>query len=159
MRTCVYPGSFDPLTLGHLDLICRAHDIFDEVIVAVLVNASKKPVFSVQERMEMIRDAVTGLEHVTVDAFDGLLVDYAKSKKASVILRGLRAVSDFEYELQIATLNNEMAPDVETLFMMSQPQYSFLSSSIVREVGSYGRDLRPFVPSQIVDRVSQRLRK
>ena len=129
-RIAICPGSFDPITNGHLDIIERAAPIFDEIIVAVLNNSSKQPLFSVQERMELISEVTEHLPHIKVDAFNGLLVDYASTVGADVIVRGLRAVSDFEYEMQVASINKKMNDQIETLFMMTNNQYSFLSSSV-----------------------------
>ncbi|MEW9034164.1 MAG: pantetheine-phosphate adenylyltransferase, partial [Planifilum fimeticola] len=133
MSIAVYPGSFDPITYGHLDIIRRGCRVFDRLIVAVLHNASKQPLFTVEERMALIHEVTKEMPNVEVDSFDGLLVDYIRSIKADVILRGLRAISDFEYELQIASINREMNKEAETLFMMTNNKYSFLSSGIVKE--------------------------
>lgn len=148
-RIAICPGSFDPITNGHLDIIERAAAIFDEVIVAVLENSSKSPLFDVDERLTLIRDVTAHLPNVSADSFDGLLVDYAAKREAATIVRGLRAVSDFEYELQIASINKKLNEDVETLFMMTNSQYSFLSSSIVKEVAKYGAPVAEMVPTQV----------
>ncbi|KKB39236.1 pantetheine-phosphate adenylyltransferase [Bacillus thermotolerans] len=145
-RIAVCPGSFDPITNGHLDIIQRGTEIFDKVYVVVLSNSSKTPLFSTEERMELIREATNHLPNVEVDSFNGLLVDYARKVEANVILRGLRAVSDFEYEMRITSMNKVLNDDVETLFMMTKSQYSFLSSSIVKEVAKYNGDITGFVP-------------
>ena len=145
-RLAVCPGSFDPLTNGHLDIISRGATIFDEVIVAVFNNAEKSPLFSVEERINLIVEATKDIPNVTVDASEGLLVDYARNKKANVILRGLRAVSDFEYEMQITSMNRRLDRNIETFFMMTNNQYSFLSSSIVKEVAKYRADVSDLVP-------------
>lgn len=152
-RIAVYPGSFDPVTNGHLDVIRRAARIFDEVIVAVLLNSSKKPLFDVDERIEMIEAVVKEIPNVRVDTFTGLLVDYMKKNRATVIIKGLRAVSDFEYEFQMALMNSKLDPEIETLFMMTNSQYSYLSSSIVKEVGHLGGALDELVPDAILGRV------
>jgi pantetheine-phosphate adenylyltransferase len=144
-HTAIYPGTFDPLTLGHLDLIERATHIFDQVIVAVVVNSRKAPCFSAEDRMAMVRASVKNMKNVSVDAFDGLLVTYARSIKVHVLLRGLRAFSDFEYEFQMALTNRKLAPDVETLFMMPKEIHSYVSSSIVRRVAMFGGDIGGFV--------------
>ncbi|MGI6003862.1 MAG: pantetheine-phosphate adenylyltransferase [Christensenellales bacterium] len=156
----VYPGSFDPITNGHMDIIRRAAVLADELVVAVLRNSEKrKPLFSVEERAELIRRSVAGIENVVVDTFDGLLVDYARGQKAQAIVRGLRAMSDFESELQMASMNHRLAPDIEMLFLMTGGEYSFLSSSMVKELGSYDADISGLVPDVIVDTVRNRLHR
>lgn len=149
MGIAVYPGSFDPITYGHLDIIQRGSRVFDRLIVAVLHNSSKKPLFTLEERMRLIREVTRDIPNVEVDCFEGLLVDYIRSIKADVILRGLRAISDFEYELQIASINREMNNEAETLFMMTNNKYSFLSSSIVKEFAQYGADVGELVPGVV----------
>jgi len=145
-KIAVYPGSFDPLTFGHLDIINRASRIFDEVIIAVARNEKKNPLFTVDERVELIKKAMDGNERAKVDTFDGLLIDYVHANKAGVIIRGLRAISDFEYELQMAQINRSIAKDVETVFLMTSVFYSFLSSSIVKEVSSLNGPVDGLVP-------------
>ncbi|MBR0578891.1 pantetheine-phosphate adenylyltransferase [Bacillus altitudinis] len=145
----VCPGSFDPVTLGHLDIIKRGSKIFDEVYVCVLNNSSKKPLFTVEERCELIRQATKELPNIKVESFHGLLVDYAKQKEAKVILRGLRAVTDFEYEMQGTSMNKVLNDDIETFFMMTNNQYSFLSSSIVKEVAKYHGSVKELVPQEV----------
>lgn len=142
----VCPGSFDPITNGHLDIIVRGAKIFDEIYVSVLNNSTKTPLFSVQERIELIKEVTKDIPNVKVDSFDGLLVDYAKSVNANALIRGLRAVSDFEYEMQNASMNRVLDDAVETFFIMTNNQYSFLSSSIVKEVAKYGGDISELVP-------------
>jgi len=149
MRKAVYPGTFDPVTNGHLDLIQRGLKIFDQVVVAVALNPKKEPLFSTAERLQMLREAVQGLQGVKVEAFHGLLVDYVLSQGAVAIIRGLRAVSDFEYELQMALMNRRLSAQVETVFMMPPEEYSFLSSSIIKEVASFGGSLRGLVPPHV----------
>jgi len=149
MAIAVCSGSFDPVTYGHLDIITRGSKVFDKVIVAVLINAKKKSLFSVEERLELLREATAGLDNVEVDSFDGLLIDYMKKRDAQVIIRGLRAVSDFEYEMQVASINKKLNDDVETFFMMTSNQYSYLSSSIVKEVAGYKASVRDFVPPAV----------
>ncbi|PFS03110.1 pantetheine-phosphate adenylyltransferase [Bacillus thuringiensis] len=144
-------GSFDPITLGHLDIIKRGAKVFDEVYVVVLNNSSKKPFFSVEERLELIREATKDIPNVKVDSHSGLLVEYAKMRNANAILRGLRAVSDFEYEMQITSMNRKLDENIETFFIMTNNQYSFLSSSIVKEVARYGGSVVDIVPP-IVER-------
>lgn len=156
-RICVYPGSFDPVTNGHLDLIERGSALFDEVIVAVLHNPSKRGCFPVEKRLELLKRACAHLPNVRFDCFDGLLVDYMRKTQARVILRGLRAVTDFENEFQMAQLNHEMAPEVETLFLMTSPRHAYLSSSAVREIGMFGGDISPFVPGCVAEEVAQAL--
>ena len=142
----VCPGSFDPVTYGHLDIIRRGAKVFDQVYVAVLKNSSKKPLFSVEERMELLKEVVKPFPNVVVESFNGLLVDHARSKNATTILRGLRAVSDFEYEMQITSMNRVLDENIETFFMMTNSQYAFLSSSIVKEVAKYNGNISDLVP-------------
>lgn len=142
----VYPGSFDPITNGHLNIIRRASELFSPLVVAVLENPSKKPLFSVEERVQMIRESVEDLECVTVSSYYGLLVDYAQELGAGAIVRGLRAISDFEFEFQLAAMNHKLCPDIETVFMMTNTEYSFLSSSAIREAASFGGCVRDLVP-------------
>ena len=156
-KICVYPGSFDPVTNGHLDIIQRAASIFDEVIVAILINPSKTGRFSIEKRLEMLQKVCVHLPNVRFDRFDGLLVDYMRHSGAKVIVRGLRAVTDFENEFQMAQLNHQLAPDVETLFLMTSPQHAYLSSSAVREIGMFGGDIAPFVPAPIAQEVASML--
>jgi pantetheine-phosphate adenylyltransferase len=158
MRRAVCPGSFDPVTNGHLDIIGRASRIFDEVIVAVLVNESKQGLFSIEERIDMLREVVKPYGNVRVEAFRGLLVDFCRAQQASVVVKGLRAVSDFDYELQMAQMNIGLA-GVETLFMPTNPQHSFLSSSLVKDVAKWGGDVGPHVPEVVVRRLADRLRR
>ncbi|NEK57504.1 pantetheine-phosphate adenylyltransferase [Geodermatophilus sabuli] len=148
MRRAVCPGSFDPVTNGHVDVINRAAALYDELVVAVLVNPGKAGLFSVEERMELLRDAVAGLPTVTVDSFEGLLVDYCRSNDIPVIVKGLRAVSDFEYELQMAQMNRELAA-VETLFVPTAPQVGHLSSSLVKQIATFGGDVSSLVPEAV----------
>lgn len=145
----VCPGSFDPVTYGHLDIIQRAAKIFDHVIVAVLNNASKQPLFTVEERLDLLRQVTKDIPGVEIDSFDGLLIDYMRRKGANIIVRGLRAVSDFEYELQTASINRKLDDTIETFFMMTNNKYSFLSSSIVKEVAKYGGPVSDLVPPQV----------
>ncbi len=145
----VCPGSFDPVTNGHLDIIRRGAKVFDEVYVVVLSNSSKKPLFTTDERRELIRKVTKDIKNVKVDSFNGLLVDYAKSIHANAIIRGLRAVSDFEYEMQITSMNRVLNENIETFFIMTNNQYSFLSSSIVKEVAKYNADISELVPWEV----------
>jgi len=156
MRRAVCPGSFDPVTLGHLDIVGRASAIYDEVTVAVLVNKKKSSLFTVEERLEMLREVTAAYGNVVVDSFTGLLVDWCRTKRVPVIVKGLRAVSDFDYELQMAQMNHGLA-GVETLFMTTNPLFSFLSSSLVKEVATYGGDVAHLVPGPVHRRLSERL--
>lgn len=155
MRRAVCPGSFDPVTNGHVDVINRASGLYDELVVAVLVNPGKAGLFSVTERMELIREAVADLPNVRVDSFQGLLVDYCRSQDIPVIVKGLRAVSDFEYELQMAQMNRELAA-VETLFVPTAPQVGHLSSSLVKQIAGFGGDVSRLVPKVVDDRLRER---
>jgi pantetheine-phosphate adenylyltransferase len=148
-KIAVYPGSFDPITYGHLDIINRGLKVFDEVIVAVACNSQKNALFSFDERVDMIRQVIGDQERVTVDTFTGLLIDYVATRKAHVVIRGLRAISDFEYEFQIAQMNSCISQNVETLFMMTSLQYGYLSSSIVKEVCSLNGNIDSFVPPEV----------
>jgi pantetheine-phosphate adenylyltransferase len=149
MRTAIYPGSFDPLTNGHLDVVQRAAKLFDNVIVAVAKNEGKNPLFTLNERLALVKKAIEHLPNVQADAFDGLLVEYVVSKKAQAILRGLRAVSDFEFEFQLALMNRKLNENVETIFMMPKDTYTFLSSRIVKEIARLGGDVSPFVTPNV----------
>ncbi|MCC7104909.1 MAG: pantetheine-phosphate adenylyltransferase [Chloroflexi bacterium] len=152
-RLAVYPGSFDPLTNGHVDIIERGSSLFDEILVAVLVNADKQPLFTASERIAMISDVFQHRANVTVDTFDGLLVEYAQRRSASVIVRGLRAVSDFEYEFQMALMNRRLAPQLETVFMMPAEQYTYISSKLIKEVFMLGGEVRGLVPPVVEDQL------
>lgn len=156
MRTVVYPGSFDPCTNGHIDIISRASRLFDRVIVAVLINNSKSPLFTAGERVEMLKTAVADYSNVEVFSFDGLLVDFMKAVKADVIIKGIRAVSDFEYEFQMALTNHELYNDAETLFIPTSKDYMFLSSSIVKEIAGYGGSLEGLVPDSLIPVINKR---
>ena len=156
MRKAVCPGSFDPVTNGHLDIISRASDLFDEVTVAVLINKSKQGMFSVDERLEMLRIVAAGYPNVKIDAFEGLLVDFCKANGITAIVKGLRAISDFDYELQMAQMNRSLA-GVETVFVPTSPEYSFLASSLVKEVATYGGDVSGLVPEDVLRRLRDRL--
>jgi pantetheine-phosphate adenylyltransferase len=157
-RLAVFPGSFDPLTNGHVDIIERGTHLFEKIIVAILVNAEKSPLFSMDERVEIVRSAFKGKPSVEVDTFDGLLVDYVERRKANVIVRGLRALSDFETEFQMALMNRRLAPNVETVFMMPAEQYTYISSRLIKEVFSLGGQVRGLVPEIVVTRLQEKQR-
>ena len=159
MKIAVYPGSFDPITNGHLDIIERGSKVFDEVIVAVLVNVEKKGLFDYDERVELIRRVTKHLHNVSVESYNGLLVDLMREKKSTVILKGLRVVSDFEYELQMALMNNKLDPNVETVFMMTNAKYSFLSSSSVKQVAKFGGCIEGLVPDEIISDVTRKIKQ
>lgn len=152
----VYPGTFDPVTNGHIDLVERSLRIFDEVIVAVAANPRKQPLFSLKERMELFGKAVSRYRRVKIEGFDGLLVDYVRRKKAAGIIRGLRAVSDFEYEMQMALMNRRLDCTIETVFLMPNVEYSFITSTIVREAASYGGDVSSLVPKVVVEKLKKK---
>ena len=153
MRRAVYPGSFDPVTFGHLDMIERSSKMVDELVVGVLHNSAKNSLFSLEERVNMIKEMTRDLPNVRVESFDGLLVDYMSQINANIIIRGLRAVTDFEYELQLAQINHVQKEDIETVFLITNLKYSYLSSTIVKEIASYGGDISKFVPEQLIDRI------
>jgi pantetheine-phosphate adenylyltransferase len=155
-RVAVYPGSFDPLTNGHVDIIRRGVRLFDRIVVAVLVNAGKRPLFSVEERVEIVRETFGAHPRVEVDTFDGLLVDYVRRRQLQVIVRGLRAVADFEYELQMALMNRHLDASVETVFMMPAEQYTYVSSRLVKEVAALGGSLSGLVPAHVETRLKAR---
>lgn len=155
-KIVLYPGTFDPITNGHLDLIERATRLFDKVIVAVANSSGKNPLFDIHQRIALVEDSVADLENVTVCGFKGLLVDLAKEKNATVLLRGLRVVSDFEYEFQLANMNRQLAPEIESLFLTPSQQYSFISSTLVREVASLGGDVSRFVPPVVLTELHNR---
>ena len=159
MRIAVYPGSFDPVTSGHIDIITRASKVYDKIIVVVSKNSSKKPLFTVEERMDFIKRSTTHLPNVEVDSSDGMLVEYVKKAGSHVIIKGLRAVSDFEYEFQMALANKKIEPEIETLFMMTDARYSYLSSSIVKEMASLGADFTDLVPGVIINDIKNKFQK
>ncbi|MCW5980939.1 MAG: pantetheine-phosphate adenylyltransferase [Bryobacteraceae bacterium] len=152
----IYPGSFDPFTNGHLDLIERCTHLFDKLVVAILRNENKQPLFTVEERTEMMREVLRDHAHVEVDSFDGLLVDYAARRKAMVIVRGIRAISDYEYELQMALMNRRLRPEIETVFLMASEAYSFISSKLVKEVAALGGSISGLVPPEIEAKLVKR---
>ena len=157
MRTVIYPGSFDPLTNGHLDVVQRATKLFDRVIVAVARNESKHPLFTLEERVQMVARAVRQLPHVEADSFEGLLMDYVERRSAQAVIRGLRAVSDFEFEFQLALMNRKLNERIETIFMMPKDTYTFLSSRIVKEIASLGGDVSAFVPADVRAALAEKL--
>ncbi len=158
-QIAIYPGTFDPVTNGHIDLINRAHEIFSDVIVAVAHNPQKKPLFSFAERMAMLKQAVNGMEGVTVTHFDGLVVDFARKQKARVLIRGLRMLSDFEYEFQMALTNRKLAGDIETIFLMPHESYSYLSAKLIKEAAALGADISSFVPDYVDRALARKLRR
>ena len=158
MRTAIYPGSFDPLTNGHLDVIQRAAKLFDRVIVAVAKNDSKRPQFTLTERLALVKTAVRHLPHVEADSFDGLLIEYVAQQKAQAVVRGLRAVSDFEFEFQLALMNRKLNDNFETIFMMPKDTYTFLSSRIVKEIAKLGGDVSSFVPPHVQTALIKKLK-
>jgi len=157
MRIAVYPGSFDPVTLGHLDIIERSCKLFDKVIVAVMINSSKRPMFSVDERVALLREATKNFPNVSVDCHEGLLIDYLKKADAKILVKGLRAISDFESEFQMASVNQKLCPEVETVFIMTRTEYMYLSSSIVKEVGTLGGDITNFVTENVRVAIEQKV--
>lgn len=158
MKTAVYPGSFDPITNGHLDIIERSSKIFDKVYVAILNNSSKKSLFTVEERCELIERVTKKIPNIEITSFDGLLINFVREKGSNVIIKGLRAISDFEYEFQMALTNNKLAPDIETLFMMTSAQNQYLSSSIVKEMAMYKANLDGLVPDEIQEDIYNRFK-
>ena len=155
----IYPGSFDPVTNGHLDLIARGAKIFDHLVVAILRNSSKNPLFTVEERVEMLTEGVGSFSNVSIATFDGLLVDFAQDQQAQAVMRGIRAISDYEYEFQMALMNRRLAPELETIFMMPDAKYSFVSSRLVKEVFVLGGSIEGLVPQFVIDRLKQRVPK
>jgi pantetheine-phosphate adenylyltransferase len=158
MKLAVYPGSFDPLTNGHVDIIERGTHLFDKIVVAILVNVEKSPLFTMEERVDILREVFKGRPNVEVDTFDGLLVDYVAKRKADVIVRGLRALSDFETEFQMALMNRRLSPDIETVFMMPAEQYTYISSRLIKEVFSLGGQVRGLVPEIVESRLTEKQR-
>jgi pantetheine-phosphate adenylyltransferase len=159
MRTAIYPGSFDPLTNGHLDVVQRAAKLFDRVVVAIAKNESKNPLFTLNERLALVKQAVKHLPNVEADAFDGLLIEYVARRKAHVVVRGLRAVSDFEFEFQLALMNRKLNENIEAIFMMPKDTYTFLSSRIVKEIARLGGDVSPFVPAHVQSALAKKFNR
>lgn len=158
-KKAIYPGTFDPITYGHLDIIQRSAEMVDELIVGVLNNKGKSPLFTPEERVEMIKDAVKDIPNVKVLAFDGLLIEFAKKQKATIIIRGLRAVTDFEYELQMSQTNRVLSPEVDTIFLTTSLKWAYLSSSTVKEVAAFGGDVSKFVPKKVAKQIIARYSK
>lgn len=158
MSVAVYPGSFDPVTLGHYDIIKRSAKMFDHVIIGVLNNTSKTPLFSLEERVNMLKDTVSDLDNVSVESFNGLLVDFVRKKNTNIIIRGLRALTDFDLEMQMAQSNRMVAPDVDTVFLSTSLEYSYLSSSVVKEYARYDVDLNEFVPKCVVSKLLDKMK-
>ncbi|HHJ53534.1 MAG TPA: pantetheine-phosphate adenylyltransferase [Caldithrix abyssi] len=156
-KIAIYPGTFDPITLGHIDLIERSSELFNKVIVTIAVNPSKKPLFDVNERMEMIEDAIAPFDNVTVAKFDGLIVDFARDVGAKVIIRGLRAITDFEYEFQMALMNRQLADDITTVFLMPHEKYTYLNSTIIKNVANFGGDIEKFVTKFVQKKLIEKL--
>ena len=154
-RIAIYPGTFDPVTNGHIDIIRRALNIFDKLIVSVALNPRKNPLFSIEQRVNFIRQGLKGIKHVEILPFDNLLTDFAQANNASVIIKGLRAVSDFEYELQMGLMNRNLDESIETLFMIPSQEYAFLSSSFVKEIAKHGGDIHKLVPKIVVEKLSE----
>lgn len=157
MKKAIYPGSFDPVTLGHMDVIARSAKLADELVVVIMINEGKKPLFSIEERVTMLKQATEDIGNVRIEYYKGLLIDFAKKENAHMIVRGLRAVTDFEYELQMAQTNRVLAPQIDTLFLTTALEYSYLSSSIVKEVAGFGGDISRFVPDIIKEQVMKKV--
>ena len=158
MLRAIYPGSFDPVTYGHLDIIKRSCKIVDELVVGVLNNKAKTPLFSVEERVKMLEEATKDIENIRIVPFEGLLVEFAKIMEAKMVVRGLRAITDFEYELQMSQTNHKLEPDIETMFLTTSLEYSFLSSTTVKEVASFGGDITQFVPATVVSKIEEKMK-
>jgi pantetheine-phosphate adenylyltransferase len=159
MRRAIYPGSFDPVTNGHVDVVERARKLFDEVIVAVASNDEKQPLFTLEERIDFLRDSLGKIDNVRITHFDGLLVDFAQAQQAGAVIRGLRAISDFEFEFQMALMNRKLKGEVETIFLMPKEEYTYLSSRIVKEIARLGGDVSSFVPAAVAKMLAAKLRK
>ena len=157
VKKVIYPGTFDPVTLGHLDLIKRAVGIFDVLIVAVASNPHKNPLFSLDERIDMLKEVTKDINNIEIDSFDGLLIDYVRNKKCNLVLRGIRAISDFEYEFQMVLSNRKLAHEIETILMMPSENYSYFSSKIIKEMASLGADLSEFVPANVEKKLKEKL--
>ena len=159
MRVAVYPGSFDPVTLGHIDIIQRTSKMFDKVIIGVLKNRSKSPLFTAEERVELLKEVTADIPNVEVQSFQGLLIDFVRQNQANVIVRGLRAITDFEYELQMSQTNHKLSPNVETMFLTTSIEYSYLSSTTVREIAAFGGDVTQFVPQAVAVELEKKMKE
>lgn len=159
VKTAIYPGSFDPMTKGHLDVLERASSMFEKVIIAVLDNTQKKYLLSTKERVDLIKKSVKRLKNVSVDFFDGLTIEYARQQGAAVLIRGLRAVSDFEYEMQMSQMNSSLAPEINTIFLITKPEYNFISSSAIKEIVMMGGDISQFVPKEVKNYLESKYKK
>ena len=159
MKTAIYPGSFDPMTKRHMDVLERAASMFDKIIIAVLDNTKKKCLLSTEERVNLIKKSVAHLTNVYVDSFDGLTIEYARTQGATVLIRGLRAVSDFEYEMQLSQMNSALAPEINTIFLITKPEYNFVSSSVIKEIVMMGGDISEFVPENVKDFLEEKYNK
>ena len=159
MRVAVYPGSFDPVTLGHIDIIQRTAKMFDKVIIGVLRNRSKSPLFTAEERVELLKEVTADIPNVEVQSFQGLLIDFVRQNQANVIVRGLRAITDFEYELQMSQTNHKLSPNVETMFLTTSIEYSYLSSTTVREIAAFGGDVTQFVPQAVAVELEKKMKE
>lgn len=157
MKTAIYPGSFDPITKGHLDVLKRAASIFDKIIVAVLINSSKKSFLPIEDRIKLIKESCKDLDNIEVDSFDGLTIDYARKKNSNVLIRGLRAVSDFEYEMQLSQTNSALAADINTVFLITKPKYNFISSSTIKEIAQMKGDISKFVPPPVTEYLKEKI--
>ena len=159
VKTAIYPGSFDPMTKGHLDVLERASSMFEKVIIAVLDNTKKKCLLSTKERVNLIKKSIKQLKNVSVDSFDGLTIEYARQQGATVLIRGLRAVSDFEYEMQMSQMNSSLAPEINTIFLITKPEYNFISSSTIKEIVMMGGDISQFVPDEVKNYLVSKYKK
>ncbi|MCI8637917.1 MAG: pantetheine-phosphate adenylyltransferase [Coprococcus sp.] len=157
MLRAIYPGSFDPVTYGHLDIINRTSKIVDELVIGVLMNKAKMPLFSVEERVKMLKEVTGSIPNIRIVPFDGLLIEFARKMEATIVVRGLRAITDFEYELQMAQTNHKLDREVETMFLTTSLKYSYLSSTIVKEVAAFGGDITQFVPEAVIDRIKEKM--
>jgi pantetheine-phosphate adenylyltransferase len=158
-KIAIYPGTFDPITLGHLDIVQRASNLFDRVIITLAINSNKTPLFSKEERLEFIRDAVINIPNVTVDSFEGMLINFAEKKGAIAVIRGLRAISDFEFEFQLALMNRKQNPDITTVFLMPNEKYTYLNSTIIREVARFGGDVNSFITPLVAEKLKEKILK
>ncbi len=156
MKICIYPGTFDPVTNGHLDVMCRAARIFDKVVIGIALNKDKKPLFSAEERLALIEGNLSNWPNVSATIFEGLLMDFARANQANAVVRGLRAVSDFEFEFQMALMNRHLSPEIETIFLMPHESYTFTSSSLMKQVSKFGGDIHDFVPANVAEALREK---